>query len=250
VTRPLPGVWLGRVGYDEGLGLQERLRTQILDGTGGELVLYLEHPDVITLGRSAVRTDVLADDVQLAALGVSVRQVARGGDVTYHGPGQLVAYAVVRLSSVLTHVAALSEGAVAVASSVGVEARLRRDPLGVFVADRKLAAIGVHVQRRVATHGLALNVSTDLTRFGLIVPCGHAEVRPTSLLAEARGDGKLDLGGLAATFHAAFCRAAGRLPGEVRPLAMAETEAALSGWAALSKWDEEETSLLSVLPPL
>lgn len=243
--RPLPGVWLGRVHYDDGLDLQERLRRAVLDGAAAEVVLYLEHPDVITLGRSAERSDVLADDQRLQQLGVDVRRVARGGDVTYHGPGQLVVYAIVRLSSVLAHVAALGAGAVAVAANLGVEASLRRDPLGVFVGERKLAALGVHVQRRVATHGLALNVTTDLSRFGLIVPCGRADLSPTSLVAEAAQASALELPALAAMFHGAFCGASRRPAGQVQPFALSEARALASAGQ-----DASETSLLSVWPPL
>jgi len=209
---PLAAYWLGRVAYDEATALQEAVRDRLLADGGGpadEALLLLEHPPVVTLGRRADRRHLLASPARLAALGVTVAASSRGGDVTYHGPGQLVAYPVVRLArGVVAHVEALAAAAIAVAADAGVEARFRREPTGVFVGDDKLAAIGVHVHRRVATHGLALNVAVDLAAFGLIVPCGLADVRPTSLAALTGRS--LSVADVAPRFAAAFAAALGR----------------------------------------
>jgi lipoate-protein ligase B len=172
--------WLGRVGYDEAVELQQKLRDAVLAGHPGA-VLLVEHPSVVTLGRRGGEIDAAA----LAARGIDVRRTDRGGEATWHGPGQLVAYPVLSVRSVVAHVEALAAAAVAAAASVGVTARCRREPLGVFTYEgRKLAAIGVHLHRRVATHGLALNVDAALDAFELIVPCGRRDIRPTSLAEE------------------------------------------------------------------
>ncbi len=178
--------WLGRVAYREAAVLQEALRRRILDGDAdAERLLLLEHDPVVTLGRSARESDIL-DASGLAARGIAVEKSTRGGQVTYHGPGQLVAYAVLRLDKgVVAHVEALCQAAVAVAADLGVAARFRRDCPGVWAGDRKLASVGVHVHRRVTVHGLALNVSTALDPFSLIVACGLGSTQPTSLALES-----------------------------------------------------------------
>jgi lipoate-protein ligase B len=182
-------IWehLGRVDYAEACALQESLRRRILDGDqAAERLLLVEHPPVITLGRSAKKEHLLVGEAELRARGVGLAPSSRGGDITYHGPGQLVAYPVMRLrSGVVAHVEALARAAVAVARGFGVEARFRRDSPGVWIGERKLASIGVHVHRRVAIHGLALNVAATLDAFSLIVPCGLAGARMTSLSAES-----------------------------------------------------------------
>lgn len=152
------------------------------------MLLLCEHDPVVTLGRSARPEDVLATAEDLAAAGIGWALSTRGGRATYHGPGQLVAYPVVRLRrGVLAHVQALGQAAAEVARQCGVAATWRRDPVGVYVGNRKLAAIGVHIQRHVAIHGLALNVTEAAClapRKGLIVPCGEAHRALTSLAEE------------------------------------------------------------------
>ncbi|HZS35643.1 MAG TPA: lipoyl(octanoyl) transferase LipB [Polyangia bacterium] len=207
---PLAAVWLGRVGYAAAVELQERLRRRILDGDrGAETLLLVEHDAVITLGRGARAEHVLASPSELRARGVAVERSSRGGDVTYHGPGQLVAYPVMRLErGVVAHVEAMAAACIDVAASLGVRARFRRECPGVWVGDDKLAAFGVHVHRRVAAHGVALNVSTALDAFDLIVPCGLKNTRATSLAAlTGRALAPADL---APPFADAFARAAGR----------------------------------------
>jgi lipoyl(octanoyl) transferase len=212
---PLRAHWLGRVAYADAVRLQEALRRRVLDGDdGAERLLLLEHEPVITLGRSARREHLLLSPDALAERGIALAESSRGGDVTYHGPGQLVAYPVLRLTrGVVAHVEALAAAVLAVAAAQGVRARFRRDCPGVWVArddgrEDKLAAFGVHVHRRVAIHGVALNVTTALSAFELIVPCGLAGTRATSL-AELSG-GAPPLPALAARFAARFAEAVGR----------------------------------------
>jgi lipoyl(octanoyl) transferase len=179
---------LGRREYREVSALQEEARRQLLDGSGDEVLFLVEHPAVVTLGRSASLTNLRVDASELERRGVALERSSRGGDITYHGPGQLVAYPVVRISAgrhgVRGHVRALAQAVVEVARAFGLAAQYREECVGVWVGERKLAAIGVHVHRRVAVHGVALNVSTDLEPFSqLIVPCGLAKP-VTSLEAE------------------------------------------------------------------
>jgi len=217
---PLRVAWLGRVGYQAATRLQESLRRRILDGDrSAEALLLLEHDPVITLGRAADPRHVLAPAARLAELGVEVARASRGGDVTWHGPGQLIAYPVMRLErGVVKHVEALAAGAVRAAAQVGVEARFRRDCPGVWVGGdaqacgdaRKLTAFGVHVHRRVAIHGAALNVAPALSSFGLIVPCGLAEVAVTSLATELGRD--VQVSEIMGAFVEGFMAAVGREP--------------------------------------
>ncbi len=125
---------------------------------------------------------MLASAPELARRGVAVERASRGGDVTYHGPGQLVGYPVVRLrGGVVAHMTAMARAIAAVLAELGVEAAFRRDAPGLWTNDEKLCAFGVHVRARVAVHGFALNVTTDLRAFDLIVPCGLVGARTTSL---------------------------------------------------------------------
>jgi lipoyl(octanoyl) transferase len=179
---PLVWRWLGRVPYGEAVARMESLRAQILDGKAAEELLLLEHPAVITRGKRARAENLLATEAELAARGIALVQASRGGDVTYHGPGQLVAYPVLRLDDgVIKHVERLATATVMVAERHGVRARFDRDCPGVWAGQAKLAALGVHVHRRVAIHGIALNVTTNLDAFALIVPCGLSNTRVTSL---------------------------------------------------------------------
>jgi lipoyl(octanoyl) transferase len=215
VGEPLASAWLGRIGYAAAAEQQESLRRRVLDGDiSAETVLMLEHDPVITLGRAAQPSHVLASPELLAERGVTLVRSTRGGDVTWHGPGQLVVYPVMRLQhGVLKHIEALAEAVVAVAAAHGVEARFRRDCPGVWVGERKLAAFGVHVHRRVAIHGVAMNVAPDLRAFDLIVPCGLQNTAATSLAAETGKSVQVtDTLGL---FVEAFGRAIGR---PIRPL--------------------------------
>ena len=190
--------------YAEGHALQERLVAARLEGRIGDTLLLLEHPPTITLGRAANVANVLAPRERLAALGVALHETARGGDATYHAPGQLVAYPIFDLSpdrcDVRRYVRDLARVMIALARDAGVDAAfIEGDPklVGVWVDEAsparwsgpeaarlaKLGAIGVRLSRWVTMHGFAFNVSTDLAGFGLIVPCGISQHGVTSLSA-------------------------------------------------------------------
>jgi lipoyl(octanoyl) transferase len=176
---PLLGVHAGLVPYAEAWDLQRDLVARRADGRVGDVLLSLEHPRVYTLGKTADRTHVLWDETERAARGIDLHEVDRGGDVTYHGPGQLVVYPVLRLAGirgVVDYVRGLERVCVATAADFGVAARPVEGYTGVWVGDEKLAAIGVRVSSRgITSHGLAFNVTTDLDDFAGIVPCGIAD---------------------------------------------------------------------------
>src|SRR5512146_1182598 len=167
----------GPVPFDEVLAMQLAARERVKAG-GPETLLLLEHQDAITTGRNAGRSDLLACEAQLVRLGVALRDCDRGGKLTFHGPGQLVAYPVLNLSpdrcDVRRYVRDLEEVIIRTVADFGVEAARSSVPerwSSVWVGNDKLAAIGVHLSRWVTTHGAALNVTTNLARFSLIVPC-------------------------------------------------------------------------------
>lgn len=192
---------LGRVPYDEGLRIQaELVAARRADRIADTLVL-LEHPPVLTLGRNARRDNILAGGELLAARGVAVHETNRGGEVTYHGPGQLVGYPIVDLRGDLPgkkgphlgpvdYVRLLEEVLMRAAREFGVSTQRVKGRTGVWtlaggtVVEKKLAAIGVHVSCGVTSHGFALNVTTDLRDFDWIVPCGIADRQNTSLELE------------------------------------------------------------------
>lgn len=179
---------LGTVDYAEALELQRTLQAKRIAGEIEDTVLLLEHPPVLTMGRSSKAEHVLAPREALAARGISVHEVGRGGDTTYHGPGQLVAYPVIALTGdrrdVRRYVWSLEETMIRTCRDFGVSAR-RIDGLnGAWVEDRKVGAVGVRISRWVTMHGLALNANSDLTHFELIVPCGIHDRAVTSLSAE------------------------------------------------------------------
>ena len=176
--------WLGRVPFAATASLQERLRLEIAAGHRPATLLLCEHDPVITLGRSADASHVLASEAELVRAGVKVERATRGGDVTYHGPGQLVAYPVFPVRrGVVAHVRSMADAIIALLAAHGVASAFRRCEPGVWVGQAKVCAFGVHVHRRVAIHGLALNVNTDLSAFNLIVPCGLRGSAVTSLSA-------------------------------------------------------------------
>jgi lipoyl(octanoyl) transferase len=173
----LPWRWLGRIRHGDALGEQEARRDCLLAGDPrAAAVLLCEHPPTVTLGRHAAAGHVLVAPDELARRGVAVVAVSRGGDVTYHGPGQLMVYPVVRLRhGVVTYLAAIAGVLAEVAATLGVAgAAWRRDPAGLWLGGAKLAACGLHVRRGVAVHGWALDVSTPADAWQAIVPCGLA----------------------------------------------------------------------------
>jgi lipoyl(octanoyl) transferase len=185
--------WLGRLGHAEALAEQEARRDRLIAGdAAASAVLLCEHPPTVTLGRNARRDHVVASPEALAAAGVTVVDVSRGGDVTYHGPGQLMVYPVVKLrGGVVAYLETIAAVLIDVAASLGVPgARWQRDPAGVWLDGAKLAACGLHVRRGVAVHGFALDVATPPAAWQAIVPCGLPT--PTVSLDAARRARGLD----------------------------------------------------------
>lgn len=177
---------LGLTSYADALVLQEEFVERRKRDEISDQFVMLEHPHVITLGRAANRANVLADDALRAKFGVELFETGRGGDVTYHGPGQLVGYPIVKLlpghQDIRRYVRNIQEVLIRAARDFGVEAEPRDgDFVGVWVGDEKLAAIGVRISRWVTMHGFAFNVTTDLNYFHLIVPCGIRGHGVTSL---------------------------------------------------------------------
>ena len=182
MTVPAQWVWLGRQPFARTAALQERLRQEIVEGVGPETLLLCEHDPVITLGRRARPEHLLLRPDELTARGIEVCPATRGGEVTYHGPGQLVAYPIVRLRrGVLAHVEGMARAVIALLEPLGIDGQWRRTLPGVWVGESKICAFGVQVRHGVAVHGLALNVSTDLQAFSTIVPCGLPAARVTSV---------------------------------------------------------------------
>ena len=173
--------------YAEALALQRSLVEDRRAGRIGDTLLLLEHPDVLTLGvrGDGGRSHILATNEELASRGIEVHETGRGGDITYHGPGQLVGYPIVDLNpdrrDVHRYVRDLETVLIRTAGDYGIEAGRVEGLTGVWVGDEKLAAIGVRIARWITSHGFALNVSTDLEQFNLIVPCGISDRGVTSL---------------------------------------------------------------------
>jgi lipoyl(octanoyl) transferase len=189
-------LYLGRLDYDIGLALQKTLVELRHQQRIVNTLLLLEHSPVLTLGRNSSRSNILASDEMLASRGVGVHEINRGGDVTYHGPGQLIGYPIIDLRSfaprlgAVDYVRKLEEVLIRTCGDYGVRAQRIAGRTGVWtfaggsIQERKIAAIGVHISRGITSHGFALNVTTDLRDFNLIVPCGIADRDVTSLELE------------------------------------------------------------------
>lgn len=184
---------LGLMPYDVAWDLQHKLQRGVIDGTEGEKIILVEHPDVITLGRHAKESNLLLSRDSLAKQGVGVFDIERGGDVTYHGPGQLVVYPIINLTEhrlgVKKYVDRLEEAVIHTIASYGLKGKRVEGATGVWLGkgnqdERKICAIGVKCSRFVTMHGLGLNVNTDLSRFGLINPCGFIDKGVTSIARE------------------------------------------------------------------
>jgi lipoyl(octanoyl) transferase len=190
-VRDLDVCELGTVEYRAAFALQERLRETRTAGRRPDVLLLLEHPPVYTRGRRSGPGELPMGEEWYRAQGIDVVDTDRGGKVTYHGPGQLVGYPIFAIDDVVAYVRTLERAILAALEEAGVAGRTRAeegaDFTGVWVADRKIASIGVHVARGVTTHGFAINVEDDLQPFEWIVPCGLEGVRMTSVIRE-RGD--------------------------------------------------------------
>lgn len=177
--------WLGLVPYDDGLRLQESTVERLRSEDAPEQLLLLEHPHVFTLGRGADSSNILADTEELQTNSVEVHETGRGGDVTYHGPGQLVGYPIINLKpdrcDVHRYVRDLEDVLIRTVAEFGVTGTRIEGLTGVWVGNEKIAAIGVRIARWITSHGFALNVNTDLDYFKMIVPCGITDKGVTSL---------------------------------------------------------------------
>ena len=191
---------LGTVDYADAHRLQKELLAKRIAGEIGDAVLLLEHPAVLTMGRSASEEHLLASAEVLEARGISVHEVGRGGDVTYHGPGQLVAYPIIDLKpdrrDVRKYMWSLEETMIRTCADFGLSATRVEGLNGAWIGERKVGAVGVRISRWVTMHGLALNANPDLADFDLIVPCGIRDKTVTSLSAElGRTVGVVDVAG-------------------------------------------------------
>jgi lipoate-protein ligase B len=230
---PLLARWLGRVAYRDAWDLQKRLAAARAADRIGDQLLLLEHPAVLTLGRQADVRHVLAPPEQLAERAIEVVRVERGGEVTYHGPGQLVAYPIVKLAGrdllVRPYVRALEAALTDACAALGVAAGRREGHPGCWVdpdgtLPRKIGALGVRVEHGVAYHGIALNVTVRLADFALIDPCGMPGL-PSASIASVLGQGErspttASVAEAAAVFAPALARHLGcRLDGMLPPAA-------------------------------
>ncbi|MEW6660836.1 MAG: lipoyl(octanoyl) transferase LipB [Bacillota bacterium] len=180
--------WLievGRMGYREAYQLQKELAAEVTRGERGDTLILTEHPPVLTIGSAGDRGNILANPQVLAQAGIEVYSVDRGGDVTYHGPGQLVGYPILHLArhgkDVGDYLRRLEEVLIRTLADFGLAGYRAPGYTGVWVSDAKIAAIGIGIKKWVTFHGFALNVDPDLSHFGLIHPCGIRDKRVTSL---------------------------------------------------------------------
>jgi lipoyl(octanoyl) transferase len=190
-------LYLGLLDYSTALRLQQTLVSLVKDGRIGHTLLLLEHPPVITLGRNAEAQNIVASRESLAGKGIELHETDRGGDVTFHGPGQLVGYPIFDLRGFTPRIGAvefvrkMEEALIRTCGDLGVVTQRVTSMTGVWTEEpAKIAAIGVHISRGVTSHGFALNVNTNLDYFNLIVPCGIADKPVTSLERELRNSSR------------------------------------------------------------
>jgi len=215
-------VTVGVVAYAEAEDLQERVRAARQAEEIPDCLLLLEHPPVYTKGRRTRAEDLPMGEDWYRTQGVEVREADRGGQVTYHGPGQLVGYPIVRVQSVHDYVATLERALIAALADQDIAAEVRQGLTGVWAGEAKIGSIGVHVSRGVTTHGFAINVDCDLQPFEWIVPCGIGGVRMTSVYRETRQTGPME--GFRERVACRLARALGR---RRRLVSAAELEAAI-----------------------
>lgn len=208
--------------YREAFSIQERARALRQADEIADTLLLLEHPPVYTRGRRSLEGELSLGEEFYRARGIEVVPTDRGGRVTYHGPGQLVGYPIMRIGDIGTHLRTIEAAIVDALAEEGIHARSRcsegSDYTGVWVQDRKIASIGVHVSRGVSTHGFAINVTNDLTPFDWIVPCGLSGVRMTSVERELSGVRQVNEQDFRTRVAHCFASAHGRLPVNVAAL--------------------------------
>jgi lipoyl(octanoyl) transferase len=177
---------LGRVEYREAAALQERLRERVIAGELPDLMLLLEHPPVYTIGRRSDEGDLPFGEAFYRDRGIDIVRTPRGGQLTYHGPGQLVGYPIMHVANVPEYILTMERSIVTALADAGVEAatRLGHKHVGVWAGERKIASVGVHISHGVSSHGFAVNVDNDLDPFSWVVACGLPEVQMTSMQAE------------------------------------------------------------------
>jgi len=216
---------LGTVPYLDGVAIQERVRARRQAGELPDTLLLLEHPPVYTRGRRSAAGELSFGEDFYRARGIEVVRTDRGGRVTYHGPGQLVGYPIMGVADVGAHLRTMESAIVAALEEEGIVARARPadgpDYTGVWVRERKIASIGVHISRGVSTHGFAVNVENDLEPFAWVVACGLPDVRMTSIAHELAGGRAAacarDLACSRRRLAYNFCRAHGRRQRLVSP---------------------------------
>jgi lipoyl(octanoyl) transferase len=221
---PLDELWvchMGVVPYTDGLAVQETLRARRQAGELPDVLLLLEHPPTYTRGRRSGAQDLPFGEGFYRAKGIDVVDTDRGGRVTYHGPGQLVGYPIMAIDDVGCYLRTMEDAIVAALAEVGVGARSRHDEgidyTGVWVGERKIASIGVHVSRGIATHGFAVNIDNDLEPFSWVIACGLPDVHMTSLAGESSSGECESLSCFRRRMANAFCQAHGRRQRLVSP---------------------------------
>ncbi len=212
---------LGTIPWREALAIQEQIRARRQAGELPDTLLLLEHPPVYTRGRRSHPGELTLDENFYRARGIEVVETNRGGRVTYHGPGQLVGYPIMGVSDVLAHLRTIEQALVAALAQEGIAARSRVDDgpdyTGVWVGERKIASLGVHVSRGVSTHGFAVNVSNDLEPFSWVVACGLPDVEMTSISRERTPAHTTGMGCFRKRVAFQFCQAHGRRQRLVSP---------------------------------
>jgi lipoyl(octanoyl) transferase len=214
---------LGTVPYLEALSIQAELQKRRQSEELPDTLLLLEHPPVYTRGRRSTDGELTLGEDYYRSRGIEVVPTDRGGRVTYHGPGQLVGYPIMRVTDIGAHLRAMEAAIVGALAEAGIEARSRCaegiDYTGVWVDDRKIASIGVHVSRGVSTHGFAVNVTNDLEPFTWIIPCGLPDVTMTSLTSELGHEPEGGLDAFAQLIAQHFCEVHSRQPIDCQVLA-------------------------------
>jgi len=233
-----PELWvcqLGTVDYREALALQERVRTARQADEVPDVMLVLEHWPVYTRGRRSGPGELPMGEDWYRAQGIDVVDVDRGGKITYHGPGQLVGYPIMRIGDVGRYLRTIEDAIIAALAEQRIAARSRHDEgidyTGVWVDDRKIASIGVHVSRGVTTHGFAVNVDNDLDPFSSVVACGLPDVRMTSLAAELSASDAPGVACFRKEIAYRFCQAHGRRQRLVSPRRLGIATAGTRGGA-------------------